>query len=169
MPFGDLGQRLEMGPDGRDLRQRLEDRLLDVLGDAVSLVQRQRAGQLEVERDLPAPVDVDHVHVVDLADPGHLEHGRVDPLAQRGLRAGLRLDVDDDVRLRERPAHGILDVVGRSVALCDGGAGRHGDDDVDEVATGGLAKAEPAEADARARCARSPAARPRSPPQARGP
>ena len=148
MSLGGLRERLEMRPHGGDLRQRVQDRLLHLLGDIVRLVERERPRQLEVQRDFGAAPDLDHVHVVDLAHASDLQRGRLHPLAQRRLRRGLRLDVDDDVRLWERAAHGVLDVVRCGVPLSDGRAGRHADHDVDEMEPGRLPEAQAAEADA---------------------
>ena len=102
-----------------------------------------------MERDLRPPADLDHVHVVDLADARNLERRGLHPLAQGRLRAGLRLDVDDDVGLGKRAAHGVLDLVGRGMALCDGGSRRDADHDVDEVPARRLPESQPAQADAR--------------------
>ena len=43
---------LDLG-DGRD------DRALDLLGDVVRVLEREVAGELQVQRDLDAPVDVE--------------------------------------------------------------------------------------------------------------
>ncbi len=134
-----------MRPDGRRLGDGVEDRLLDALGDAVSLVESQVARQLQVERDLGAPVDGQDVDVVDLAHVGHMERRILRAVADLGVRGRLRLDVDDDVRLGKRAPNGILDVVCSGVALRDGRAGRDADDDVHEVPSGRLTKTQPME------------------------
>ena len=51
---GRLGERLEMGVDGRHLRRGAMDLVLDLLGDRVRLGEREVAGELEVERRLDA-------------------------------------------------------------------------------------------------------------------
>ena len=129
-----------MRPDGRRLGNRVEDRLLDVLGDPVRFVEGQVARELQVERDLRAPVDRQDVDVVDLAHARHVERGFLRTLANLGLAGRLRLDVDDDVRLGKRPPHRFLDGVCGGVSLRDGRAGRDADDDVDEVPSGRLAE-----------------------------
>src|SRR5581483_2296075 len=47
-----LRQRLQVRLDGGDLRDRGADRELDLLGDLMGLVEREVAGELDVERDL---------------------------------------------------------------------------------------------------------------------
>ena len=64
----------------------------------------------------------------------------MDALAQRSLVRD-RLDVHDDVALRHRPKHGLLDRVRRSVALADGRVRGDPDYDVGEVLAAGLAHA----------------------------
>ena len=61
----------------------------------------------------------------------------------------LRLDVDDDVCLRQRVLHGALDVVSGSVALAHRGVGGDADHDVREVAPAGLAHPQPPQLDRR--------------------
>ncbi len=61
--------------------------------------------------------------------------------------APARLDVDHDVAAGQRVLDGALDEVGREVALDHGLPGRHADDDIGEVAAGGLAQAQAAELD----------------------
>ena len=51
-----LGEWLEVGLHGRDLRDRADDRALDLLGDLVRLVERHVAGQLQMERHLGGAV-----------------------------------------------------------------------------------------------------------------
>ena len=70
----------------------------------------------------------------------HVERGHLRTLADLGLARRLRLDVDDDVRLGERPPDRILDGVCGGVPLRDSRAGRDADDDVDEVPPGRLAE-----------------------------
>jgi len=62
-----------------------------------------------------------------------------DALAQLRLVGG-RLDVDDDVALRQGTLHGVLDAVGGRVPLTDGGAGRDSDHDVGKRPARGLAE-----------------------------
>ena len=119
-----------------------EDRGLDLLRDVVRLVEREVARQLEVERDLDAPVDVENHEVVDLAHVRDRERRREHTLADRHRRPA-RLDVDDDVDPRQGVVQGALDAVGRGVALADGGAGGDADDDVREVLAARSAEAEP--------------------------
>src|SRR6185437_8322102 len=68
--------------------------------------------------------------------------GTLCALAERRLVL-LRLHVDDDVALRERPVHRLLDRIRGSVTLGDRGAGRDADDDVRELSAGGLAHPQP--------------------------
>src|SRR3954454_1309177 len=52
-----LGQRLEVRLHAADLRNGGEDRRLQLLRDVVRLVEREVAGQLDVQRKLLAPAD----------------------------------------------------------------------------------------------------------------
>ena len=138
LALGGLGQRLEVRLHRVHLRHRLDDRALDLGGDLVRVLERQLAGELEVERDLGRVADPHDAQVVDLAharDP--LRRGER-PLAQ-GRLVLLRLDVDDDVAVGQRPVHRVLDRVGRGVALADRRARRDGDHDVRELLPRGLA------------------------------
>ena len=54
------------------------------------------------------------------------------PLTHVGIGRGDRLDVDDDVRFRQRRLDDALDRVGRGMALPDPGVVADGDDDVRE-------------------------------------
>ena len=49
-----LRERLEVRLDGDDLGHLVADRVLDLFGDRVRLVQGQLGGELEVERELGA-------------------------------------------------------------------------------------------------------------------
>ena len=51
--------------------QAREDLPLHHLGDLVGRGEGERAGQLQVERDLQAVVDLEHGDVVHLAHAGH--------------------------------------------------------------------------------------------------
>src|SRR5204862_7733285 len=84
--------------------------------------------------------------VVDLAHARHALGRGERPLAQSRLVV-LRLDVDDDVALRQGTLNRGLDRISRSVTLADHRSGRHADHDVREVAAGGLAPSQPAELD----------------------
>ena len=97
------------------------------------VVERQVAGELQVERQLGAAVGAQHGQVVDLPHLGHAQGGGEGPFTERALVA-LRLDVDDDVALRQRLVDGGLDGVRRRVTLPDGGARRNADHDVGELA-----------------------------------
>ena len=146
----------------------VDDRPLDLLRDPVRLVERELAGQLEVERDVEAVGQLDHREVVDLPDARDRHGGLAHPLAQGRLHPR-GLDVDDDVAPRERFVDGCLDTVGDGMALADGGSGRDADHDVGERAPGGLAEAEASHLDAAGRAPRSRPA-PRAPhPPAPGP
>ena len=70
-----------------------------------------------------------------------------------------RLDVDDDVALRERAMHGRLDAVGGGMPLPHRGPRRDADDDVRERAPAGLTQAKAAARRPAARAGRSPRAR----------
>src|SRR5205823_11315587 len=83
--------------------------------------------------------------VVHLADARDTDRGLLRTLAHLRV-APLRLDVDDDVALRQRALDGVLDRVGRGVALGDGRAGRDADHDIGEVAARRLAHAQAAQA-----------------------
>ena len=131
-PGGRLADRLEVRLHGSHLRDGCEDRRLHVLGDLVCALERQIARQLEMERDLEAPIDLDRRQIVDLADMGDGESGGEHALAECRLLA-LRLDVNDDVDPRERSVQGLLDAIRGSVALADRRAGRDADDDIGEV------------------------------------
>ena len=82
----------------------------------------------------------------------HLTHARnaqrggLHALAERRVLLA-RLDVDDDVALGESAVHGLLERVGRGVALRDRFAGRDADHDVGEVTARRLTKPEPAKVD----------------------
>ena len=97
---------------------------------------------------------------MDLAHLGHRRRGRGRALAQPALRRG-RLDVDDDVGVAERARDELLDRVGGRVRLADALVGRDADDEVGEVAAGGVADAHAAQLDRLAQ-ARPSAARMRS-------
>ena len=56
----------------------------------------------------------------------------------------LRLDVDDDVAVRQRPVDRVLDRIGCRVPLADRGPGGHADHDVRELPSGGLPHPQPA-------------------------
>ena len=129
-------------------RDRDADRSLDLLGDVVRLLERQVAGQLQVQRDLGAAVDREHVDVVHLAHARDAERGGLRAVAD--ARRLLRLDVDDDVAPRQRALHRLLDAVRGSVPLPDRGARRDADHDVRELAAAGLAHPQALELDDRA-------------------
>ena len=122
--------------------------MLDLLGDRVRLRQREVGGELEVERELRSRGERDGGDVVHLAHARHAERGRVRALAHGADRL-LRLDVDDDVRLRQRVLHGALDGVGGGVALAQRRVGGDADHDVGEVAARGLAHPQPPQLDRR--------------------
>ena len=130
------------------------------------LDQRHAAGQLDVERELLAPVDLDEGHVVDLAHGGNGGRGGVDALAQVALVAGL--DVHDDVASGKRPLDRRLDRVRRRVPLPDPGRGRDADHDVGELPAARLPHPQPAQLDV-GRAPRSPRALPPRPGSAHGP
>ena len=95
-------------------------------------------GSLRCSETSVEPPTRSDAQVVDLAharDP--LRRGQR-PLAQGGLVL-LRLDVDDDVAVGQRPVHRVLDRVRRGVALADRRARRDGDHDVRELLPRGLA------------------------------
>ena len=75
-------------------------------------------GQLQVKRDLGRIADAEHAQVVDLAHARDALRRRERALA-KGRLVLLRLDVDDDVAVGQRPVHRLLDRVGRRVALAD--------------------------------------------------
>ena len=126
-----LCERLEMGLHRVHLGDRGADRALHPLRDRVRLLERQVAGQLEVERDLGPSVHLDEREVVDLAHARHGERCGVRALAH--VLVVERLDVDDDVAARQRALDRGLDGVGGGVTLPDCGAGRDADDDVGEL------------------------------------
>ena len=117
-----LFQRLDMRLDGPHLGHLSEDRGLDALRDVVCLVEREGARELQVQRDLDAPVDVEHREVVDLAHVRDRERRR-EARVRGSHRRPTRLDVDDDVDPRKSVVQGLLDAVGGGVPLADGGAG----------------------------------------------
>ena len=118
------------------------------------------ARELQVERDLDAPVDVEHRQVVDLAHVRDGERGGEDAFANPAVAAA-RLDVDDDVDPRERVVQRLLDAVGRRVALADRGSRRDADDDVGEVLPSRSPQPEPPELDGRIERRDRPARDPR--------
>ena len=113
-PAAVSGERLEVRLHAPDLRDVQRDRGLDLLGDVVRLVERKIARELEVERDLDPPVDVEHREVVDLAHVRDRQRGGEHSLAQRPVAAA-RLDVDDDVDPGERLEQRLST---RSAAAC---------------------------------------------------
>ena len=133
---------------GLDLGHGGQDRALDLLGDLVRALEREVARKLQMERDLDAPVDLEHGQVVDLAHLRDGERGREHSLADLRLAAS-RLDVHDDVDAGQRVAQRLLDAVRCSVPLADRRAGRDADDDVGEVRSTGLAHAQPSQLDRR--------------------
>ena len=142
-----FGERFEMRLHGRGFRYGVENRALDLLGDRMRVVEAERAGKLEVEGDLRPAVDRQHVDVVHLAHVRHVKRRVLGPLADLSILCGLRLDVDDDIGLGERAAHGFLDVVCRCMTLRDGRAGRDPDHDVDKVPPCRLPQSQPAQGD----------------------
>ena len=64
-----------------DLRHGGADRRLELLGDVVRLLERQVTGELHVERELLAAVDVDEREVVHLTHTRHADCGGVRALA----------------------------------------------------------------------------------------
>ena len=66
-----LRERLEMRLHTGDLRHGGADRRLELLGDVVRLLERQVTGELHVERELLAAVDVDEREVVHLTHTRH--------------------------------------------------------------------------------------------------
>ena len=104
-----------------------------------------------MQRELRPAVDVDEREVVHLADARHGERRGVRALAHR--RVLDRLDVHDDVRVRQRALDRGLDGVRGGVALADGRARGDADHDVGELAAARLAHAEPAHLDRRAQLA----------------
>ena len=101
-----------------------------------------------MERDLDAPVDVEHGQVVDLA---HLRdgEGRCESALADTSFASSWLDVNDDVDPRECVVERLLDAIGRSMALADRRAGRDADDDVCEVLASGSPQPQPPKLDRR--------------------
>ena len=91
-----LGERLEVGLHRGDLGDGVDDRPLDLFGNLVGLVERQVAGQLQMEGELDVASERDDAEVVDLADPRDGHRGCERAVSQRDL-VGSRLDVDDDV------------------------------------------------------------------------
>ena len=134
-----------MRSHSRRLGNGIENRPLDLLGDGVRLAEAQRPRQLQVERDLRPSVHRQHVHVVHLAHVAARAAQLPGQLSNLGLLRRLRLDVDDDVGLRQRPPHGILDIVGGRVPLRHGRAGWDADHDIDEVTPSSLSQPEPAQ------------------------
>ena len=112
-----LGERLEVRLHRVDLGRRGEDRVLELLGDVVRLLERHLARQLEVQRELEPAADVDEREVVDLAHARHGQRGGVRALAHARILE--RLDVHDDVAARQRPLDCLLDRVRGGVALAD--------------------------------------------------
>ena len=88
-----------MSPNRVDARQRLLDRALDLDSRRrAPRPARRLAGQLQVQRHLGAPADVEDVDVVDLADAAHAHRGRVGELARD------RVLLDSARRGRRRPS-----------------------------------------------------------------
>ena len=112
------------------------------------VLERQVAGQLQVERDFGPAADVEDGDVVHLAYLRHAERGGVRALPDRGLVL-LRLDVDDDVAPGKRIVHRGFHAVGGLVSLADGGARGDGDHDVRELARARLTHAQPPDLDRR--------------------
>ena len=134
--------RVDLGHGRRDLA-------LDARGDLVRLGERERAGQLQVERDLRAVADLEHDDVVDLADA---RDAAARPRAR--ARAAPRPPPRGSTwTTTSAPGHRaldrLLDRVGGGVALLDRRPRRDADDDVGEMAPGGAAHAEPPELDRR--------------------
>ena len=91
-----LGERLEVGLHRGDLGDGVDDRPLDLLRDLVGLVERQVAGELQMERQLDVTSERDDAEIMDLADPRDGHRGCERAVPERNL-VGSRLDVDDDV------------------------------------------------------------------------
>ena len=87
--------------DADDLRHLRADRRLDLLRDVVRLIERKLARQLQVERDLDAPVDVEDLEIVELSHVRDGERGGENAFAECP-GAVTRLDVDYDVDPRQR-------------------------------------------------------------------
>ena len=85
-------------------------------------VEREIARELQMERDLDAPVHLEDDRGCGSPAPAeHAKRGRESPLTDLRIRAP-RLDVHDDVDVGKPLAHRVLDPVRRGMALADGGA-----------------------------------------------
>ena len=128
--------------DSVDLGQRLPDRGFDRRRDAMSLLERELARQLEVQRHLDALADAQDGDVVDLAHRRDRERRGQSLLPESLVGRRLRLDVDDDVAARQGRLDGRLDRVGDGVRLRHSRSRRKPDDHVRKVTAPGLSQPE---------------------------
>ena len=142
-----LGQRLEMRLHACDLRHGAADRRLELLGDRVRLVERQRARQLHVQRQLgaarrrPPARGCAPRGCRGTATAAACARSRSDATS-----SGSTCTTTSAFGSAPRPP---LDRVRRRVALAYRRAGRHADHDVGELAAAGLAHAEAPQLDRR--------------------
>jgi hypothetical protein len=124
-----------------DLGHGRTDRALHLLGEIVRLLEREVAGEFQVERDLSPALDTQDGDVVHLAHARDAERRCLRALADAARFVGF--DVHDHIAARECGLHGILDAVGGRVALAHRRPGGNADDDIGELAPAGLAHAQP--------------------------
>ena len=136
-----LGERLQMRAHVLDLGDGREDRALDLLGDVVRVLQCEIARELQMERDLHTPVDLEDAQVVDLPHLRHAERGRQHSLADLRVRVA-RFYMYDYVGIGKALTYRVLDPVRRCMALSNRGTRSDPDDDVREVPAARLAHAE---------------------------
>ena len=114
------------------------DRLLDLARDARAPPRATSSpGSFRCSETSVRPSTSQHADVVDLAHARHAIAAACAQLARDRVLVG-RLDVDDDVRLRQRPLDRRLDRVRGGVPLPDRRARRDADHDVGELAAGRL-------------------------------
>ena len=146
-----------------DLRQRLADRGLDARRDAVGLLERELAGELEVERHLGAVANAEHGDVVDLTHRRDLERRGEGLLSEGRVRGGLGSTWTTTSLPGKAASTAVLHRVGDGVRLRHRGPRREPDDDVGEVAAGRLPEPEASQLDRGVQRRRSPGARRRRP------
>ena len=138
-----------MGLHRRHLGHSRDDRALDLLCDIVRVIQRQLAGELQVEGDLEPARRLDGHEVVDLAHRHDTHRRGANALGHASVFLARRLDVNHDIAAGKHALHRVLDVIGSRVPLTDDRAGRDTDHDIRERVARSLAQPQPAQGDRR--------------------
>ncbi|MEA2534351.1 MAG: hypothetical protein QOJ93_2162 [Actinomycetota bacterium] len=112
----DVGiQWLQVGVCRLHLRHMQQDGLLDLVGNPVTFGKAQIPGNLEVQRDLAAAGKLEDGDIVSLVHARDAQGRGEHPVSEKGLVP--RFDMDHNVAVRQNAAQGVLNPLGRIVAL----------------------------------------------------